>query len=67
QVMATDTISTVKALVQNKEDASRSRFHLEFKFKQLKDGSTIADLEITNLSKLDMVLMNDVDYDDDND
>ena len=66
--MSSDTISTIEALVQNKACISRSKFYLIFNDKKLEDGSrTLTDLEITNLTTLDMVLMSDVEYDDDND
>ena len=61
QVLASDTITTIEALVQNKEYVSRSKFLLMFKGTNLEDGSrTLTDLKITNLSTLDMVLMSDV-------
>ena len=61
QVLSSDTITTIEALVQNKESVSRSNFLLKFQGTSLEDGSrTLADLEITNLSTIDMVLMSDV-------
>ena len=68
QVLSSDTVSIIEALVANKECVSRSKFYLIFNDKKLEDGSrTLADLKITNLSTLQMVLMSDVEYDDDND
>ena len=65
QVLSSDTISTIEALVQNKEDISRSKFHVKFKGTKLEDGSrTLADLEITNEATLQMVLMIDAECDD---
>jgi hypothetical protein len=67
-VLSSDSVSTIEALVANKESVSRSKFYLIFHDKKLEDGSrTLADLNITNLSTLQMVLMSDVEYDDDND
>ena len=61
QVMPDDTISTIEALVQNKECVPRSKFYLIFEDKKLEDGSrTLADLKITNLTTFEMVLMSDV-------
>jgi hypothetical protein len=46
QVMSSDTVSTIEALVQNKEGVPRSKFELLFKDKKLEDGSrTLADFE----------------------
>ena len=60
QVMSSDTIGTIIALVQNKEGVSRSKFYLMFKDKRLEDGSrTLADLGIPNEATLQMVLMID--------
>ena len=68
QVLSSDTITTIEALVQNKEYVSRSKFLLMFKGTNLEDGSrTLADLEITNLATIDMVLTSDVETDDNND
>jgi hypothetical protein len=65
QVLSSDSVSTIEALVQNKECISRSKFYLVFNDKKLEDGShTLTDLKITNLSTLDMVLMSDVEHDD---
>ena len=64
QVLSSDTVSTIEALVQNKEDVSRSKFHLKFENKKLEDGScTLAELEITNRATLQMVLMIDAECD----
>ena len=55
QVLSSDTLSTIEALVQNKEFVSRSKFYLRFGDKKLEDGSrTIADLEIPNKATLEM-------------
>ena len=65
QVLASDTITTIEALVQNKEYVSRSKFFLKFQGTDLKDGTrTLTDLTITNLATIDMVLMTDVECDD---
>ena len=64
-MLSSDTVSTIEALVQNKECVSRSTFYLAFKDKNLEDSSrTLADLEIPNEATLEMVLMSDVEYDD---
>ena len=65
QVLSSDSVSTIEALVQNKEMVSRSNFYLQFGKNKLEDGSrTIAGLGIPNEATLEMVLMSDVEYDD---
>ena len=60
QVLSSDTISTIEALVANKADISRSKIYLVFNAKKLEDGSrALADLEIPNEASLQMVLMID--------
>ena len=63
-MLSSDNVSTIEALVSNKEYVSRSKFHLRFEEKELKDGSrTLGDLEIPNEATLEMVLMSDAEYD----
>ena len=55
--MSSDTVSTIEALVQNKECVSRSKFDLTFNDKRLEDGSrTLADLDIPNAATLQMAM-----------
>ena len=65
QVLSSDTVSTIEALVQNKEDISRSKVPSHFKDTKLEYGSrTLADLEIPKEATLQMVLMIDAECDD---
>ena len=64
-LLSSDTISTIEALVANKEDIFLSTFHLLFNDKKLEDGSrTLADLEIPNEATLQMALMINAECDD---
>ena len=54
-VEASDTIDTVKALIQGFEGTPRARQRLIFEGKPLKDGCTLSEYNIQNKATLDLV------------
>jgi len=56
EVEATDTIDTVKALIQGKESIPRAQQRLIFGEQQLEDGRTLSDYDIKKNSTVNLLL-----------